>query len=62
MKAEFITTYPLDQLAPADYNPRQLTEEKFVLLQERLRKFGVISAPAIKEYCLDSTTNWNLFH
>ena len=42
MKAEFITSYPLDQLAPADYNPRQLTEEKFVLLQESLRKFGVI--------------------
>ena len=42
MKAEFIPNYPLAQLKPADYNPRHLDEEKFVLLQESLRKFGVI--------------------
>ena len=42
MKAEFIPNYPLEQLKPADYNPRPLDEEKFVLLQESLRKFGVI--------------------
>lgn len=42
MKAEFIPDYPLEQLKPADYNPRHLDEEKFVLLQESLRKFGVI--------------------
>ena len=33
MKAEFIPNYPLAQLKPADYNPRHLDEEKFVLLQ-----------------------------
>lgn len=40
--AAFIPSYPLDQLVPADYNPRKLDEDKFVLLQESLRKFGVI--------------------
>lgn len=42
MKAEFIPSYPLSELAPADYNPRKLDEDKFVKLQESLRKFGVI--------------------
>lgn len=40
--AEFLPSYPLSDLAPADYNPRKLGEDKFVLLQESLRKFGVI--------------------
>ena len=42
MKAEFIPNYPPEQLKPADYNPRHPDEEKFVLLQESLRKVGVI--------------------
>ena len=42
MKAEFIPAYPISELSPADYNPRQLAQEKFTLLQESLRKFGVI--------------------
>ena len=42
MKAEFIPAYPISELSPADYNPRQLAQEKFMLLQESLRKFGVI--------------------
>jgi hypothetical protein len=41
-KAEFIPSYPLSALAPADYNPRKLDEDKFIKLQESLRKFGVI--------------------
>lgn len=40
--AEFLPAYPLTALAPADYNPRFLSEEKFLMLQESLRKFGVI--------------------
>ena len=41
-QAEFIPSYPLSDLRPADYNPRLLTQDKFVKLQESLRKFGVI--------------------
>ena len=46
MKAEFIPAYPISELSPADYNPRQLAQEKFTLLQESLRKFGVITRTA----------------
>ncbi len=42
MSAEFIPAYPLSALIPADYNPRKLDEDKFIKLQESLRKFGVI--------------------
>lgn len=42
MKAEFIASYPLSDLIPADYNPRKLDEHKFILLQESLRRLGVI--------------------
>lgn len=41
-QAEFIPSYPLAELRPADYNPRKLDDDKFQLLQESLRKFGVI--------------------
>lgn len=41
-QAEFIPSYPLAALRPADYNPRKLGNDKFLMLQESLRKFGVI--------------------
>lgn len=41
-QAEFIPSYPLASLKPADYNPRKLGNDKFLMLQESLRKFGVI--------------------
>lgn len=41
-QSEFIPSYPLAELRPADYNPRKLDDDKFQLLQESLRKFGVI--------------------
>ena len=41
-KVEFIEHYPLSELVPADYNPRLLSDEKFSLLQESLRKFGIV--------------------
>ena len=41
-QAEFIPSYPIAELTPADYNPRKLDGEKFLLLQDSLRKFGII--------------------
>lgn len=42
MRTEFIEHFPLEELKPADYNPRKLDEDKFLLLQESLRRFGII--------------------
>lgn len=42
MKTEFIRDYPIDNLAPADYNPRYLPNDKFEKLQESLKLFGII--------------------
>ncbi len=42
MRTEFIEEFPLCELKPADYNPRKLEEDKFILLQESLDQFGVI--------------------
>ena len=42
MQIEFIEHYNLENLRPADYNPRKLDEDKFIKLQESLKKFGVI--------------------
>ncbi|MGM9465412.1 ParB N-terminal domain-containing protein [Streptomyces murinus] len=38
----FYESYPLDQLRPADYNPRRLSETAFVRLQASLRRHGVV--------------------
>lgn len=42
MRIEFIKDYEISKLVPADYNPRKLEEDKFALLQESIKKFGVI--------------------
>lgn len=42
MRTEFIEQYAIDNLVPADYNPRFLPEEKFNKLVESLKMFGVI--------------------
>ncbi|MFE7129369.1 ParB N-terminal domain-containing protein [Streptomyces sp. NPDC057638] len=38
----FHESYPLDQLRPADYNPRRLSETAFLRLQASLRRHGVV--------------------
>ena len=38
----FIPEYPIAQLVPADYNPRQITPGAFELLQDSIRQFGVV--------------------
>lgn len=42
MRVEFIQDYDISKLAPADYNPRKLEHDKFIKLQESLKKFGII--------------------
>lgn len=42
MRISFIENYDITKLNPADYNPRKLDEDKFVSLQESLKKFGVV--------------------
>lgn len=42
MRVEFIKEYDINKLAPADYNPRKLEQDKFIKLQESLKKFGII--------------------
>ena len=39
---EFIKSIDISQLSPADYNPRKINEKSFKLLQESLKKFGVL--------------------
>ncbi|MFI0260286.1 hypothetical protein ACH4OW_14790 [Streptomyces sp. NPDC017056] len=38
----FDPAYPLEELCPADYKPRHLSEESFVRLQVSLRRHGVV--------------------
>lgn len=38
----FIENYPLEELRPADYNPRQISETAFVKLKESLKRFGIV--------------------
>ncbi|MCB8906742.1 MULTISPECIES: methyltransferase domain-containing protein [unclassified Streptomyces] len=38
----FHESYPLDQLRPADYNPRRLSDTAFIRLQASLRRHGVV--------------------
>ncbi|MFI1182526.1 ParB N-terminal domain-containing protein [Streptomyces sp. NPDC020799] len=42
LDVRFEPDYPLDDLRPADYNPRRLSEEAFVRLQASLRRHGVV--------------------
>ena len=39
---EFIKSIDISQLSPADYNPRKINDKSFELLQESLKKFGVL--------------------
>lgn len=39
---EFIEDFPITELNPADYNPRLIDEESFLMLRESLQKFKVI--------------------
>ena len=38
----FIPHYPIKDLKPADYNPRQITPEAFENLKDSIKKFGVV--------------------
>src|SRR2546428_4915570 len=38
----FEPSYPLDQLVPANYNPRRIEDEAFLDLRESLRLLGLI--------------------
>lgn len=38
----FIPSYPLEAVAPADYNPRRLSDEAFETLKSSLRDLGII--------------------
>ena len=38
----FTADYPIEQLTPASYNPREISQEGFKKLQESVRKFGVV--------------------
>ena len=42
MRVEFIEKYDVSKLTPADYNPRKLDKGKFMLLQESIKKFGMV--------------------
>ena len=39
---EFLKAIDISSLYPADYNPRKINEKSFILLQESLKKFGII--------------------
>lgn len=38
----FIEKYDIESLKPADYNPRQITDEAFTKLKESIRDFGML--------------------
>jgi ParB-like chromosome segregation protein Spo0J len=38
----FIPDYNIDELKPADYNPRKIDEEKIRKLEDSLRKYSVM--------------------
>jgi hypothetical protein len=38
----FIANYPIKDLTPASYNPREITEQGFTKLQESIKKFGIV--------------------
>lgn len=40
--AEFVAEYQISKLAPADYNPRKISEESFEELKKSLLRFGVV--------------------
>lgn len=42
MRTEFIREYDIDNLAPADYNPRYLPSDKFEKLKESIGVLGII--------------------
>lgn len=42
MQVEFIERYDISKLSPAEYNPRKLEEDKFIKLQDSIRKFGMV--------------------
>lgn len=42
IKNNFIIDFDIKNLSPADYNPRKINEEGFKMLQESLKRFGVV--------------------
>lgn len=38
----FIQDYPINDLKPADYNPRKITPESFTVLKDSIRRFGMV--------------------
>lgn len=42
IKNNFVTDYDISNLTPADYNPRKINEEGFKVLQESLKRFGIV--------------------
>lgn len=39
---KFIPNYPIADLKPADYNPRKITPEAFSILQDSIKRFGMV--------------------
>lgn len=42
MRTSFIPDFDVSTLVPADYNPRKLDPKKFSMLQESIKRFGII--------------------
>ena len=42
MRTEFILEYPVDDLMPADYNPRKIKDKSFDLLKQSILTFGIV--------------------
>ena len=46
---KFVPDYPVENLTPADYNPRKISDDSFVKLKESLTKFGIVIPLIINE-------------
>ena len=46
---KFIEKYPIDELVPADYNPRSIRDDAFLKLQDSISTFGVIIPLIVNE-------------
>ena len=42
MRTEFILDYSVDDLTPADYNPRKIKDKSFDLLKQSILTFGIV--------------------
>ncbi|SHF23196.1 Methyltransferase domain-containing protein [Seinonella peptonophila] len=45
----FVRHYPLNQITPADYNPRKITNDSFNQLKESLKRFGIVKPLILNE-------------